>query len=167
MPKSLENILLFIIAAMVQLFMLNYLDLSIYLRPMIYVAFVLLLPTETLPVWVLLSAFAMGALMDLGTGMAGLNTAATLPVAFARPLLLRIATDKDGIREGGMPTSGRLGTGPFLRYCFAGVMMHSFLFFSLEAATLSYYYLTLIRIVLSGAVSVGMVFLMQLFFVRR
>ncbi len=167
MPKTLENILLFAVAALLQIFLLNHLDLSVYLYPMIYIAFVLLLPMETAPVWVLLTAFAMGALMDVSTGMAGLNCAATLPVAFSRPLLLRMATDKEGIKDGGMPTSERLGTGPFMRYCIAGVLLHSFLYFSFEAASWHYFYLTALRAVVSGAATVGLVFALQLFFVKR
>ncbi len=167
MPRTLQYIILFVVVLLAQGLLLDNLNLSIYIHPMIYLTFVVLLPMELAPVWVLLSAFALGALTDLVSGSAGLNSAAILFSAFARPLYLQLSLGKDEIREGGMPTSGRMGTAGFLRYCFALVAVHSLIYFSLEAATWGYFHLTLLRVALSTLVTVALIYFLQLFYVNR
>ena len=83
---------------------------------LIFVAFIALLPLDTPPVVLLLSGLATGVTMDLAMGAAGVNTIATLLIAFARPTLLGLLYPRDDIREGGIPSTGRLGNRVFLNY---------------------------------------------------
>ncbi len=158
---------MFIAVVLLQMLLVGNINLSIYVHPMIYLAFIVLLPMELAPVWVLLSGFALGGVMDVATGGAGLNSAATLVSAFARPLYLQLAVNKDDMRDGGMPTMRRLGYAGLLRYVAALVTVHCLIYFSLEAATWSYYYLTLLRVILSAAMTTLLILIFQLLYTDR
>ena len=53
----------------------------------------------------------------------------------------------------------RLGVLGFTRYVVAAVVLHSIVYFTMECATFDYFHLTLLRTVVSGVVTVGVVFL--------
>ena len=89
MHRTLPYISLFVVTVLLQVFLFDNLSISIYLNPLVYVAFVALLPLDTPPVVLLASGLAMGVTMDFAMGAAGVNTIATLLVAFVRPALLR------------------------------------------------------------------------------
>ncbi len=63
----------------------------------------------------LASGLVMGVTMDFAMGAAGVNTIATLLIAFVRPALLRTLYTRDDAREGGVPCAGRLGRRVFLK----------------------------------------------------
>ena len=100
----------------------------------------------------------MGLTMDVAMGAAGLNTLATLPVAFLRGGLLRLTCSKDSVTDGGVPSVYRLGVLGFVRYVVAAVVMHSLIYFTMECATFDYFHLTLLRVVVSGTVTVAIVY---------
>lgn len=158
MRKIIEYALLFVVLVLLQIFLFSNLELSVYLNPLIYIAFIILLPIETMPVLVLGLGLLTGVVMDVATGAAGLNTLATLPVAFLRGALLRLTCSKDSVTDGGVPSVYRLGVLGFVRYVVAAVVMHSLIYFTMECATFDYFHLTLLRVVVSGAVTVAIVY---------
>ena len=85
MHRTLPYLALFAVVVLLQVFLFDNLSISIYLNPLVYVAFIALLPLDTPPVVLLLSGLATGVTMDLAMGAAGVNTIATLLIAFARP----------------------------------------------------------------------------------
>ena len=131
MYRTVPYIVLFLILALLQIFLFDNLSISIYLCPLVYIGFIVLLPIDAPPVAVLFLALSMSVAMDWAMGAAGINTIATLPVAMLRRPLLQSVCGKEGIREGGIPSSIRLGQGGFLRYLAAMVVVHHFLFFML------------------------------------
>ena len=60
MYRTLQYALLFLVAALLQIFLFNNLSLSVYLNPLVYVVFIALLPMETTPIRMLLAGLAMG-----------------------------------------------------------------------------------------------------------
>ena len=74
---------------------------------------------------------------------------------------------KEGIREGGIPSSIRLGQGGFLRYLAAMVVVHHFLFFMLESLSWAQLFHTLVRLVVSSAVTVGFIWLLARLFTTK
>ena len=95
MHRTLPYISLFVVTVLLQVFLFDNLSISIYLNPLVYVAFVALLPLDTPPVALLASGLAMGVTMDFAMGAAGVNTIATLLIAFVRPALLRTLYTRD------------------------------------------------------------------------
>lgn len=168
MPRMLQYILFFAATALLQLLFVDNLNLSVYVHPMLCLAFVALLPVELAPIWVLLSGFAMGMVIDVGSGTAGLSSAAMLFSSFSRPLVLRIALAREDVREGGgTPTRELMGSGGFIKYALVFTLLHCAFYFTLEAATWSFYYLTILRIAASTLVTVVLIYVCQLFFVSR
>jgi rod shape-determining protein MreD len=162
MQRTITYIVYFVVIALLQAFVFNNLNLSVYVYPMVYASFVLLLPIQTPHLATLLLGLFAGAVMDLAAGTAGLHTIASLASAFCRPLLLRLAVGKEEANEGGIPNANVLGGGRFLKYNAAFVLLHCFVFFSFEALTFEFFYLTLARIVLSTVVTVPLVYLAQM-----
>ena len=167
MYRTVPYIVLFLILALLQIFLFDNLSISIYLCPLVYIVFTVLLPIDAPPVAVLFRALSMSVAMDWAMGAAGINTIATLPVAMLRRPLLQSVCGKEGIREGGIPSSIRLGQGGFLRYLAAMVVVHHFLFFMLESLSWAQLFHTLVRLVVSGAVTVGFIWLLARLFTTK
>ena len=68
MYRTFPYIVLFVLTLIVQVFLLDSLAISIYFAPMIYLAFLLLLPLDTAHVKLLLAGLATGWLMDYTMG---------------------------------------------------------------------------------------------------
>ena len=69
---------------LLQIFLVDNISLSVYFHPLIYVAFIILLPLDTRPVWTVLLSAALGLIIDSMTGMCGLNVISTTAVGFLR-----------------------------------------------------------------------------------
>lgn len=167
MHRTLPYLGLFAAAVLLQVFLFDNLSISIYLNPLVYVAFIALLPLDTPPIVLLLSGLAVGVTMDFAMGAAGVNTIATLFIAFVRPALLGVLYGRDDMREGGIPCTGRLGKRVFLNYIVVLVLVHHALFFSLEALSWTHLVRTLVRIVASSAVSVAFVWIIARIFTAK
>ena len=159
MYRFVPYTLLFLVTMLVQIFLLDNLAISVYFAPMIYLAFVLLLPLDTPPAGLLAAGFVTGWLMDYATGIHGLNIVATLPVAFLRPWILGRFSSHEEAHEGGIPSAARFGRGKFLRYIVVCVLLHHVIFFAFEALTWLRWERTLLRIVVSSAASVYFIWL--------
>ena len=165
-----RRILYFVLFAATQLlqaFLFNNLTLSVWFNPLIYVAFVALLPLETPHGLVLLGGLAAGFAADWFMGGAGINTIATVFAAFVRPFLLELLFEKENIREGGIPSSERLGRWGFLRYLAVFVLLHHFVFFALEALSWARFGQTLLRVAVSGTAAVALTWLAARLFTSK
>ncbi len=165
MYRTLGYTVFFLVVVLLQAFLFNNLNLSVYIYPLVYTAFVILLPIQTPRIAVLLLGLLTGIAIDAVSGTAGLHTIASLFTAFCRPLMLRLSIGKEEANESGIPDSGRLGTGAFLRYSSVFIFIHCFVFFSFEALSWSYFHLTLLRIILSATLTIPLVYCTQLVFV--
>ena len=162
MHRVVDYTLFFLIMVLLQVFLFNNLDMSVYLHPLVYIAFALMLPLETLAVVVLLLGVLTGVRLDFMMGTAGLNTIATAFTAVVRLPVLSLLVGKDEVKGGGVPTPGRLGYGRFFRYVGVMVFIQCFVFFTAESLQWEYYHLTLLRVVLSSALTVILVWLAQM-----
>ena len=167
MYRTLPYFALFVVTVLLQVFLFDNLSISIYLNPLVYVAFIALLPLDTPPVVLLLSGLAMGVTMDYAMGIAGVNTIATLLIAFVRPTILGLLYTRDDAREGGVPCAGRLGQRVFLNYLIVLVLLHHAVFFSLEALSWMHIVRTLVRIFVSSAVTVAFIWIIARIFTAK
>lgn len=167
MVRTLPYLVLFAAAVLLQVFLFDNLSISIYFCPLVYIAFVLLLPMDTPPAVLLLSGLALGVVTDCAMGAAGVNTIATLFLAFVRPWVLRLFTGRDDAREGGVPSPERMGGRKFVQYLAAAVVLHHAIFFPLEALSWNHLPHTLLRIVVSSASSVAFIFLIARVFTAK
>ena len=100
-------------------------------------------------------------------GAAGINTIATLLIAFLRPTLIGMLYGSENAREGGIPSSARFGERLFVGYLVALTLIHHAVFFSLEALSWTHVLHTLLRIVVSSAVSVGFIWIIARIFTAK
>ncbi len=159
MYRILPYALLFAAVVLLQMFLFDNLLISSCLNPLIYIAFVLLLPIDT-PAWAMLAlGLLTGVTMDWVMGIAGLNTLSVLPLAFFRQRLVGVFCNREDAREGGIPSPERFGVHNFTEYLVIGVAAHHLLFFLFEALSMTFLMHTLLRWVVSTVVSVGFVWL--------
>lgn len=153
-------------AALLQVFLFDNLTISIYLNPLVYIVFIALLPLDTPPAAVLGAGLALGVTMDFAMGAAGINTIATLLIAFLRPTLAGMICGRDNVREGAS-SSARLGERKLITYLVALTLVHHAVFFSLEALSWTHALHTLLRIVVSTAVSAGFIWIIARIFTAK
>jgi hypothetical protein len=122
---------------------------------------------EIAPLLLLTLGLLMGVTMDVFMGTAGINTIATLLIAFLRPTLAGMICGRDNVREGGIPSSARLGERKLITYLVALTLVHHAVFFSLEALSWTHALHTLLRIVVSTAVSAGFIWIIARIFTAK
>lgn len=152
MYRTLPYIVLFLATTLLQAFFFNNLALGPWCSPLVYVAPLLLLPLETRPVVLLGTGLLAGLAADYAMGTAGLNVAATLPIAFLRPNLAALVSSHEE-RDEGVPSPERMGARVYWSYLALLVGLHHLLFFGLEALSWELLPRTVLRIVASGAVT--------------
>lgn len=167
MYRTFPYIVLFVAVMLLQTCLFDNLTLSVYLNPMVYIAFLLLLPMETAPVALLLLGTLTGITADWLMGAAGENTIATVGVAFARPAMLDFLCGKETVRDGGIPSELRLGMGGFFRYAAAFVALHHLLFFLFESLSERHLLHVALQLLVSGTVSLGFCWLVSRIFTAK
>lgn len=167
MHRSGFYILLFVVSALLQIFFFNNLSLWSCFAPIVYMAFVLLLPLNAPSVVVLLSGLAMGVTMDLTMGTAGLNTIATLAASYLRRPVLNLTLGAEVVRDGGLPTVVRMGQRQFVQYLIIMTVLHGAVFFGFEAFTTSYFWHQFLRFVVSTTFSILFVWLIMALFTPK
>ena len=167
MHRAGYYILLFAVAALLQTFFFNNLSLWACFAPMVYMAFVLMLPLNAPSIVVLLSGLAMGVVMDWSMGTAGLNTIATLAAAYLRRPVLNLTLGSEVVRDGGLPSPSRMGQRQFVQYLVIMTVLHGVVFFGFEAFTTSYFWYQFLRFMVSTAASVLFVWLIMALFTSK
>ena len=132
----------------------------------LYIACVLLLPNETSLTWLLVIAFLTGVVVDTFYNTLGMHAAATVLMAYLRPLVVRSQIDLPGGESRIEFSLQELGTGAFFRYVFIMALIHHSALFFIEASSLTLLVPTLIKIVASTLLTTVSIVLIQ-FFTRR
>lgn len=157
----IRNIIRLIFLVLFQITILNYIQLGGYINPYLYVLFILLLPFET-PKWLLLiSAFILGISVDMFSDTTGIHTAACVFMAFCRPGVTNLVSSRLDYELGIQPTIRDLGFKWFFSYSFILVIAHHFLLFFLEVFSLSEFFHTLFRALLSVIFTMMLIVLSQ------
>jgi hypothetical protein len=167
MNYILKYVLLFVAVTVLQLFLFDALNLGTYVNPLVYIAFVVLLPMNIRPFALLMAGAVLGVSMDFLTGSAGLHTIATLAVAYTRPFVLNFIVGKEYVIEGGIPSVKSLGLGKFARYASIVIFLQCIVFFTFEAMNWQYFYFVALKIVLSGGVTLLFTWLITLIFTAK
>ena len=167
MHRAIPYLLLFLIVSLLQIYLFNNLAIGSWFSPLVYLAFLVLLPLETPPIVMLLLGLVTGMCMDATMGIAGINTLATLPVAFLRPKLIHALSARDDLRDDGVPSPARMGKPLFWSYVVVMILIHHSLFFTLEALSWHHLLRTILRILLSGAGTLGFIGFTERIFTAR
>lgn len=163
----IRNIIRFILLVAVQVLLLNNMNLSGYLNPYIYILFILLLPADINKSFMLLIAFATGYIIDIFTNTPGLNSAATVMMAFVMPAVRNMFFKNTDFSPGEEPGLNKVGLSAFFRYTLIMVFIHHFTLFFLESFSFSLFFFTLLRIALGTLLSTLIILVTMLIFSSR
>ena len=133
----------------------------------VYIAFILLLPAETNPLFLMLAGFALGLLVDVFYDHQGMHAAATVAIAFVRNFWLGAITPQGGYDIGAAPTIGANGLAWFLSYSVPLILLHHLILFFVEAGGFGLTGLTLAKSFSSVLFTLVILLLHQYFFFRK
>lgn len=157
----LENIGRLLIAFLIQILLVSNLYFLGIVSPFIYIVFLLALPASLNRLWLLLIGFATGALMDVFGNSPGVHAAACTMICFVRPYLISRMVQEDD-RLTGTIDSRSLGWEVYIKYVCMLVLFHHAMVFMLEAFSFHHFWLTLLQIVLSSALTIVLVLAWEL-----
>lgn len=162
--RLIINFLRFIGLLLLQVLVIDNIRLGYYIHPHVYILYILLLPFN-IPNWRLLFAgFFMGLAVDLFNGTPGLNAAATVFMAFIRPLVINGMTRRKDINENDEPSLNNMGVSRFLVYAFLLLVVHNLVLFMLEAFSFKLIGVVLLETLLSVFSSLMLIFIILLLF---
>ena len=167
MQRYLSYIGMFIGVVLLQIFLLDNISLGIYFHPLIYVAFVIILPLDMRPVWVLLLSAVLGLTMDMMTGMCGLNVIATTATGFARSLIIGFTSGLNTGVDDTIPALYRLPQKNLLTYIIMMILLHSAIYFIMESLSMAHLFHTLLRVIVSDVFSVIIVWYIVKLFIEK
>ena len=153
MPIVLQNIFRFILLVLAQVLVLNNVQFLGFINPYIYILFILSLPVLT-PRWLsLILAFALGLTVDAFSNTMGMHAFAAVLIAFLRNGTVKLFIALD---EGNNPTPSfyTFGVSAYVKYIVVLVFIHHATLFFLEAFTLTNFWFTLSKIILSSVVTI-------------
>ena len=163
----LKYILCFIVTILLQVLVMDNIQFSGYLVPFVYLLFILLLPFETPKGLLLVLAFIAGITVDLFNGVPGMHASASVFMAFLRPIVLKNFSPHEGYENGTSPRIYYYGFEWFAKYTFFLVLGHSFFLFFVESFSFIGFFHTLLRIILSTALTGTIIILSQFFIFRK
>lgn len=143
--------------------MLNNIQFSGFVNPYLYVLFLITLPFDT-PGWLLLIlGFVTGISVDVFSNTLGMHASATVFLAFLRPYVLRAFAPRDEYQPGTIPVMNHYGFSWFFRYAFILVLAHHLFLFYVEVFSLTHFFSTLWRVIVSSAFTMMLIIVSQLF----
>jgi hypothetical protein len=129
----------------------------------VYVACILLLPNEISQTTILLLAFVTGIIVDTFYNTLGMHAAATILMAYIRPLIVRVQMGQRILESRVIFTLQELGFSDFFKYVLVLVLIHHATLFLIEAGTLTLLIPILIRTLVSALFTTLSITLIQFF----
>ncbi len=114
-----------------------------------YVGFFLRLPVDENPMVAMLTAFAMGLMIDLFYDSPGLHAMASVLIVFLRKQWLSILTPQGGYDSGSRPSLVQYGVLWYLLYALPLILIHQGVLFFTEAGGFQYFWTTAGKILAS------------------
>jgi rod shape-determining protein MreD len=159
--KLTSNILRFILVIVLQVAILNNIDIGGYAKPFMYILFILLLPFET-PKWLLLvSSFFIGIIIDIFSDSIGIHAFTSVFIAFLRPYVLQYFAPSEGYFLS-TPLKNNFGLAWFVRYITFLTIIHSIIFFFLEAFSFEFFFTSLLKAILSSIFTIILIIISRL-----
>lgn len=158
--------IMFISLVFFQVLILNQVQFSGYANPYIYVLFILLLPLSTPPYLMMLLAFLIGLVVDIFSNSLGLHAASSVLIAFIRPVVIRLISDREEDRSD-YPGLFQNSFGWFISYVGILVVIHHFALFYLEVFSFLGFFKTLFRVIISSVFSIFVIVLSQFLVFRN
>ena len=169
MSNLVKNIVRFCLFILVQVYVLNNVPpLHHLVTPYIYFLFILWLPFKMGRKSVMILAFLLGFVLDCFTKTYGLHAAPCVLIAYFRPFLINVLISQEGAESNyNEPSIKSMGFTPYFTYIAILTLSHHSLLFFLQALQTGGYFYFSIKTVLSTAISLLLIFLVELLFIRK
>ena len=169
MSKLVKNIVRFAILILTQVYVLDRIHVHYMVTPYIYFLFILWLPFKLGRTAQMLIAFGLGFTLDSFRHNPGFHAAACVLIAYLRPFLISILIPHEGAETNYEEPSAK-SMGGFMPYLlYAGLLTfvhHAWLFF-LEAWQFGNFWYFIIKTILSTAISLLLIIIVELVFSRK
>ena len=152
--------LMFISLVLAQVLIFNQIQFSGFFNPYVYLLFIILLPLSSPRYLVLILAFLLGFIIDIFSNSLGVHSAATVFAAYARPLVIRIISNREDDKSD-YPGLHQNKLAWFVNYVVIMVLFHHIVLFYLEVYTFANFLNTLYRVILSSLFSIIIIVLSQ------
>jgi rod shape-determining protein MreD len=151
--NTVQNIIRFVALVLVQVLVLNHVQFLGFINPYIYILFILSQPAKQATWLSLLLAFAMGLVIDVFSNTPGMHAFALVFVAFARKGIIKLfITIDDNFNP--LPSFRTFGASAYIKYIVVTVFIHHILLFFLESFSFSYFWIVLLKTILSSIVTI-------------
>lgn len=157
----------FILLCLFQVLIFNNLNLGGFLNPFPYIYLILILPISIGRISLLFIGFSLGLVVDVFSNTGGIHAAATTLVAFYRPLYLKAQAPREGYESTALPHLKTFGFSWFIPYAILIVVLHHSVLFYLEIFRFVEFFHTLLKVVLSSALTLFFIFLAEFLFVSN
>lgn len=162
-----RNIGRFLLLILLQTFVLNNVYLGGYINPFLYVLFIIMLPTNTNRIAMLVLSFATGLCIDLGTNMLGFHAFACTVVGFMRILWADKIILRDNEEVVDTPSIHSGSYQQFAIYLFFLLLIFNFVYYLLVMFSLRELPSILLSTLLSTIVTWILAILYQTLFFRK
>lgn len=148
----------------IQVTVLNNIQLGGFINPYLYVLFILMLPVKFPKLAGLLMAFIAGITVDMFANTVGMHAAACVCMAYARPLVLKVFSPRDGYEADSIPNIRDFGLQWFFAYSSVLVLIHHLVLFYVEVFRFSEFFTTFMRVLLSSVATLALIIAVQFLF---
>lgn len=151
---------MFVSLVLIQVLILNQVQFSGFVNPYVYVLFILLMPLSTPRYVLLILAFLIGLSIDVFSNSLGVHAAASVFIAYVRPLIIRIISNREEDRSD-YPGLFQNKFAWFLSYVSMMVFLHHLVLFYVEVFSFAHFANTLFRVFVSSVFSIFIIVLSQ------
>lgn len=160
-----KNSIRFIFLVLVQVIVLNNINFLGYINPYIYILFIILFPIKNNRVLFIFLGFLLGLSVDLFLDSGGIHAAASVTIAYARPVILKFAFGMMYEHQSVKITTSDLGQR--LVYFSVITIIHHLILFSLEVFNTSKIILILQKTLFSSIFTILLCLLITILFSKK
>lgn len=157
---------MFILIVLIQGLVVNNIQWSEYLNPMVYPIMILMLPFQLNAIITMFVALLLGLSVDAFSDAFGLHASAAVLIGYLRSSLMKYIRPKEGYDNNLLPTIQDMGAIWFLIYASIILIIHHLWFFSMEILRFDLILLILGKTILSFLFSLTLIILFQYIFYK-
>jgi rod shape-determining protein MreD len=154
----------FFVLILFQALIFNHINFMGYINPCIYILFIAFFPIQNNRILFLLFAFLLGLGVDLFSDSGGIHAAASLSIAYARPLILKFSFGS--MYQNHSLKFDTVDLGIKITYLALLTLLHHFVLFTLEVFSVVKTILVLQKTLFSGIFTILMCVIISVIFSR-
>lgn len=169
MSLLVKTILRFALFILLQVYVLDNIHLHQMITPYLYLLFILWLPFKMNRTLLMALGFLLGLTLDSFRHNPGFHAAACVLIAYVRPFLINLLISQEGSETNYEAPSVKSlgGLLPYLIYAGVLCLLHNGWLFLLEAWQFGNIWYFLVKTILSTAISLLLIIITELIFVRK